>query len=37
VPFGKFSLSEDEFESHPEDEDIFVLNHSQMIEPRLIS
>ncbi|XP_011686965.1 PREDICTED: uncharacterized protein LOC105449430 [Wasmannia auropunctata] len=36
VPIGKFSLSEDESESHP-DGDTFVLNHSQMIEPRLIS
>jgi len=36
VPFGKFSLSEDTFESHP-DGDTFVLNYSQMKELRLIS
>ncbi|XP_011642497.1 uncharacterized protein LOC105430576 [Pogonomyrmex barbatus] len=36
VPFGKFSLSEDEFENHP-DGDTFILNYTQMIEPRLIS
>lgn len=36
MPFGKFSVSEDESESHC-DEDTLVLNHSQMIDVRLIS
>ncbi|XP_071578042.1 uncharacterized protein [Temnothorax nylanderi] len=36
VPLGKFSVSDDDSESHS-DEDTFVLNYSQMIEPRLIS
>ncbi|KYM94107.1 PREDICTED: coilin [Cyphomyrmex costatus] len=36
LPFGKFSLTDDESEHHP-DGNILILNYSQMIEPRLIS
>lgn len=35
VPFGKFSLSEDTSDSHC-DMDTFLLNYSQMQEPRLL-
>ncbi|KYN35289.1 hypothetical protein ALC56_10464 [Trachymyrmex septentrionalis] len=35
VPFGKFSLSEEESKSQPDGETL-ILNYSQMIEPRLI-
>ncbi|KMQ93393.1 hypothetical protein RF55_6508 [Lasius niger] len=35
VPFGKFSLSEDTSDSHC-DMDMFLLNYSQMQEPRLL-